>query len=64
MHIGGIIIDSRLEFSVCFDFFCYGEVVGLLWGIWWHYGATMGLCGAIMGHLGAFRGRHGEFKGH
>lgn len=52
MRVEGIIIDSRLEFSVCFDYF----VMGRLWGccgagvgIWWHYGA-------IMGHLGAFRG--------
>ena len=35
MHIGGIIIDSRLEFSVCFDYFVMGRLwvcYGALWG--------------------------------
>lgn len=59
MRVEGIIIDSRLEFSVCFDYF----VMGRLWGccgagvgIWWHYGA-------IMGHLGVFRGIKGQAWG-
>ena len=52
MRVEGIIIDSRLEFSVCFDFFCYGAIMGMLWGIWWRYGAGMG-------HLGALRGIKG-----
>ena len=53
MCVEGIIIDSRLEFSVCFDYFvtgkllwgdhvAFGGIMGLLWGIWWHYGAMLG----------------------
>ena len=60
MRVEGIIIDSRLEFSVCFDYF----VMGQSWGIWGGCGAVVGHLVALWGNHGALRGRHGEFKGH
>ena len=44
--------------------------MGLLWGIWWHYGAVMGQAWAFRGnhgdvveYLGAGRGQLRVFKG-
>ena len=42
----------------------FGAGMGLLWGIWWHYGAIMGHLGAGMGHLGAGMGNLKGIKGH
>ena len=49
MCVEGIIIDTRLEFSVCFDYF----VIGMLWGY----------CGAFGGIMEQCWGNHGAFRG-
>ena len=38
MYIGGIIIDSRLEFSVCFDYFVTGKLRGCYEALWGNHG--------------------------
>ena len=45
MYIGGIIIEYRLKFSVCFDYF----VMGRLWGCYGAFGGIMGMLWAGMG---------------
>lgn len=53
MCVEGIIIDSRLEFSVCFDYFVTGK---LLWGDHVAFGGIMGLLWGIMGQSWGIKG--------